>query len=183
MSLPIHVEAYSGYKANERPMSFSLNPTIGENGVEDVHDIDAVEDRWYDPNAEYFKVRTPEGKRYILRYDGLGDQWTLQSGFDGAELLARPGIELVSVESATIRTAESMIAGCERCRSDESDIPFTFVIADVLEKHGAFEFMLTGTAQCPNCRAELNEKSLVEPQGGTEVEVKGYCPAGTSSRS
>ena len=90
MSLPIHVEAYSGYKSNERPRSFSLNPTIGENGVEDVHDIDAVEDRWYDPNAEYFIVRTSEGKRYILRCDRETGQWTIQSGFDGADLLARP---------------------------------------------------------------------------------------------
>jgi len=45
-----------------------------------VHDIDAVEDRWYDPNAEYFKVRTVEGKRYILRYSEQEAQWTLQSG-------------------------------------------------------------------------------------------------------
>ena len=88
-----------------RPASFSLNPTIGENGVEDVHDIDAVEDRWYDPNAEYFKVRTSEGKRYILRSDGETGQWTLQSGFDGAELLARAGIEFVTVEPAAIRRA------------------------------------------------------------------------------
>ena len=83
MSVPIHVEAYSGYKANERPLSVSLNPTIREDGVEDVHDIDAVEDRWYDPNAEYFRVRTPGGKRYILRSDRETGQWTLQSGFDG----------------------------------------------------------------------------------------------------
>ena len=60
MSLPIHVEAYSGYRANERPLSFSLDIAIGENGVTGVHHIDAVEDRWYDPNAEYFRVRTPE---------------------------------------------------------------------------------------------------------------------------
>ena len=97
MSLPIHVEAYSGYKANERPISFSLNPTIGENG---------------------------------------------------------PCIEFLSVEPATIRTAESKTAGCERCRNDESDMPFNFVITDVLEKHGA-----------------LAEKTLVEPQGGIEVEA------------
>ena len=80
MSLPIHVEAYSGYRANERPLSFSLDRAIGENGVTNIHDIEAVEDRWYDPNAEYFKVRTVEGKRYILRYDGRDGQWTLQSG-------------------------------------------------------------------------------------------------------
>jgi hypothetical protein len=171
VSLPIHVRAYSGYRANERPISFSLDIAIGENGVTNVHDIDAVEDRWYDPNAEYFKVRTVEGKRYILRYDGRDGQWTLQSGFDGDELLARPGIEFVSVEPATIRTAESKIAGCERCRNDESDIPFNFVIADVLGKHGAFDFVMSEAGRCPNCRAELSEKTLVEPQGGIEVEA------------
>src|SRR4030095_3288427 len=99
MSLPIHVEAYSGYKANERPLSFSLDIAIGENGgITNVHDIEAVEERWYDANAEYFRVRTTDGKRYVLRSDRETGQWTLQSGFDGEELLARPGIELVSVE-------------------------------------------------------------------------------------
>jgi hypothetical protein len=117
MSLPIYVDAYSGYKANERPLSFSVDIAIGENGVTGVHDIDAVEDHWYDPSAEYFRVHTSEGKRYILRSDQETGQWTLQSGYDGAELLARPGIEFVSVEPATIRIAESKIAGCERCRT------------------------------------------------------------------
>jgi hypothetical protein len=51
----------------------------GTNGVTGVYDIEAIEDRWYDLNAEYFKVRTTEGKRYILRYAELEDQWTLQS--------------------------------------------------------------------------------------------------------
>jgi hypothetical protein len=37
-------------------------------------------------------------------------EWALQSGFDGAELLTRPGIEFVSVEPVTIRTAESRLA-------------------------------------------------------------------------
>jgi hypothetical protein len=93
MSLPVYVEAYSGYRANERPLSFSVDIATGENGVTGVYDIDSIEDRWYDPNGEYFKVRTVEGKRYILRYSQRENQWTLQSGFDGAELLARPGIE------------------------------------------------------------------------------------------
>ena len=34
-----------------------------------------------------------------------------------------------------------------------------------------FEFMLTETAHCPNCKAELTEKTLLEPQGGIEVET------------
>jgi hypothetical protein len=66
--------------------------------------------------------------------------------------------------------AEAKIAGCERCCGEEADHPFDCVLADVLGKHGAFEFMLTETAHCQNCRAELAEKSLVEPQGGIEVK-------------
>jgi hypothetical protein len=88
VSLPIHVTAYSGYKANERPRDFTVD--------EDLHEIAQVEDRWYEPEAMYFRVRTTEGKRYILRYDESEDEWTLQSGFDGDELLARPSIELVA---------------------------------------------------------------------------------------
>src|SRR5262249_9068942 len=33
---------------------------------EDVYEIAEVEDRWYEPEAMYFRVRTTEGKRYIL---------------------------------------------------------------------------------------------------------------------
>jgi hypothetical protein len=173
MALPIHVDAYSGYKANERPLSFSLDIAIGENGVTNVHDIDAVEDRWYEPDAEYFKVSTTDGRRYILRYDERADAWTLQSRFDGADLLGRPGIELVTVDPTAIRKAESKIAGCERCRGDEADQPFDWILADVLGKHGPFDFILSEPGRCPNCGAELSEKTLVEPQGGIEVEVRG----------
>ena len=94
MSVPIYVEAYSAYKANERLIRFDLDDR--------TYEIAAVEDRWQDPNAEYFKVRTVDGKRYLLRYDERGDEWTLQSGFDGNELLARPGIELIAVDGKAI---------------------------------------------------------------------------------
>src|SRR6476469_8576583 len=130
MSLQIYVDAYSGYKAHERPIRFWLDASIDETELKGVYEIEAVEDRWYEPNAEYFRVRTTEGKRYILRYSEQKDQWTLQSGFDGAELLARPGIELVTVEPAAIRKAEAHIAGCERCRVDEADHPFDCILAD-----------------------------------------------------
>jgi hypothetical protein len=69
----------------------------------------------------YFKVRTTEGKRYILRYDEQVDDWTLQSGFDGDELLARPSIELVTVDSATVKKAEHRIESCEHCRPNDAE--------------------------------------------------------------
>ena len=88
MSLPVYVDAHSGHRANERPRSFELD--------EKDYEIASVEDRWYEPDAEYFKVVTTEGKTYLLRYELQGDVWTLQSVYDGDELLARPGIELVT---------------------------------------------------------------------------------------
>ena len=72
MAIPIYVDAYSGYKANERPLRFRLN---GE-----TYDIASVEERWREPNAECFKVRTKNGKLYLLRYEERADEWTLQSG-------------------------------------------------------------------------------------------------------
>ena len=74
MSLPIHVDAYSGFKANESPSQFVLD--------EGIYDIAAALDQWYEPSATYFKVQSTEGKTYLLRYDEETDEWTLQSGFD-----------------------------------------------------------------------------------------------------
>jgi len=162
MSLLIYVDAYSGYKANERPQQFTLD--------EDAFEIESVEAQWRSPDATFFKVRTADGKHYLLRYAGSQGLWTLQSDFDGAELLVRSSIELVSVEPKVIREAESRITGCERCRPEESELLFDLILADVLDKQGAFEFVLTKSAKCPNCRSEISEKTRVEPQGGVEVE-------------
>ncbi|HYR82618.1 MAG TPA: hypothetical protein VE422_00915 [Terriglobia bacterium] len=163
MSLEIFVDAYSGYRANERPQRFTVD--------KEVYEIASIEDQWRTPDAMLFKVRSTEDKQYLLRYDERTDQWTLQSGFDGDALLVRPSIELISVEPKAIREAESKIAGCERCRPEQAEIPFDWIIAEVLDKRGQFEFVLTETARCPECGGELSEKTLVEPQGGIEFET------------
>ena len=69
MSHAIHVDAYSGYRSNERPQRFALE--------DNTYEITTVQDRWYEPDAEYFKVLTTEGKAYVLRYDQEQDEWTL----------------------------------------------------------------------------------------------------------
>ena len=154
MPLPIYVDAYSGYKANERPKQFALD--------EQLHEIASIEDRWQEPDAEYFKVRTTDGKTYLLRYEQQGDAWTLQSGFDGDELLARPGIEIVTVDAAKIREAESKIEGCEHCHPDDSELPFDWILQKVTGRSGIVDFMMVEPARCPNCRQEISEKTLVE---------------------
>jgi len=44
MAIPIHVNAYSGYKANERPRQFTLD--------EETYEIAAVLDEWYAPSVK-----------------------------------------------------------------------------------------------------------------------------------
>jgi len=58
-------------------------------------------------------VQSTEGKTYLLRYDEETDEWTMQSGFDGDELLVRPSIELLTVNANVIRRAENEIEACE----------------------------------------------------------------------
>ena len=156
MSLPIHVDEYSGHTANQRPRSFTLD--------EELYEIAAVLDQWYEPSATYFKGQTTEEKVYLLRYDRQADEWTLQSGFDGDELLQRPGIEIVTVGPDALRRAESLIESCEHCHPDDAEIPLDWILAEVIGKHGQYDFILTGAVRCPNCKHAMTEKTLVEPK-------------------
>ena len=65
----ITVKAYSGYKANERPLSFSMG--------EQVYVIEEIIDRWYGEDDDYFKVKADDGYTYIIRYHRSEDLWDL----------------------------------------------------------------------------------------------------------
>ncbi len=73
MSLRIYVYEYSDDLA--KPHSFTLD--------EKVYEITEVLEERHGPSALYFKVKTDEGKVCVLRYDGVEDEWSLQSGFSG----------------------------------------------------------------------------------------------------
>src|SRR5215510_14680276 len=116
MSIPIHVDANSGYKANERPRQFTLD--------EVVYEIAAVVDQWYEPSATYFKVQTTEGKTYLLRYDEETDEWTLQSGFDGMSCCrdqvlhwSQPMLRLQRKQNGKSTHASTVIQPMRRFRS------------------------------------------------------------------
>jgi hypothetical protein len=66
----VTVQSYAGYKGGERPVSFSR-----EGGI--LRIIEIV-DRWYDPDSNIFKVRTDDGKTYLLRHDMNADGWELE---------------------------------------------------------------------------------------------------------
>jgi hypothetical protein len=65
----VRVECYSGHKADERPLRIILGAQTLE--------VAEVEDRWYSPGATYFRVRVPNGERYVLRREDAQDLWTL----------------------------------------------------------------------------------------------------------
>jgi hypothetical protein len=69
--MTVEVESYSGFKADERPLRFRL----GERWLA----VEDVVDRWYDPDATYFRVRADDGATYILRHVEGSEVWTLEA--------------------------------------------------------------------------------------------------------
>ena len=69
MSARIKVDAYAGYKANQRPLAFSL----GKKWLQ----IKWIVDQWYGPDHVYFKVLAEDANSYILRYSEADDRWAL----------------------------------------------------------------------------------------------------------
>jgi hypothetical protein len=65
----IQVEAYSGYKANERPLHFILDSNR--------KDVKQVLDQWYDQDHDYFKVLADDGQVYVLKWHRFSDTWLL----------------------------------------------------------------------------------------------------------
>ena len=68
----IKVECYSGYTADERPVSFLLD---GNKIM-----VEEIIDRWRGPEFEFFKVLADDGKAYLLKYNPSGE-WTLERAF------------------------------------------------------------------------------------------------------
>ena len=73
----IEVTAYSGYKANERPLHF----VVDQRRVE----VKDIIDRWYGVEHDYYKVLADDGKVYLLRRHRILDLWFV------VKITERPG--------------------------------------------------------------------------------------------
>ena len=69
-SMQVEVVAYSGFRADERPLKFILA------GRE--YQVVELLDKWYGPDETWFKVRADDGGSYILKLSSLLG-WTLES--------------------------------------------------------------------------------------------------------
>ena len=68
--MDVSVQSYAGYRAEERPRSFTLNGH--------AYEVREILDRWFGPDHSYFKVRAQDGITYLLKYDSAADLWTLE---------------------------------------------------------------------------------------------------------
>lgn len=73
----IQVECHSGFKMNEYPVAFTFQGRRW--------DVSEILDRWYEgrreserPEIDYFRVRTREGRVFILMYAGHLDAWFIR---------------------------------------------------------------------------------------------------------
>ena len=66
----IEVVAYSGYKANERPVYFLLEDRKKE--------IIEISNRWIGPDHDYFRVIADDGLQYQLKWDRSLGIWFLE---------------------------------------------------------------------------------------------------------
>jgi hypothetical protein len=57
--IEFQVDAYAGYKGEETPRSFTLDGTR--------HVVADIVGRWYSESHSYFKVKTTDGHRFVLR--------------------------------------------------------------------------------------------------------------------
>jgi hypothetical protein len=69
--IAICVHCYSGYKADEHPLQFTLRGRTFQ--------VQEIEDRWYSPGRSYFRVRADDGNFYVLGHDEGQDNWTLDA--------------------------------------------------------------------------------------------------------
>jgi hypothetical protein len=68
--MKLKVESYSGHKADQRPVRFTLQGR--------TFNVDEVIDSWLGPDHAYFKVRADDSNIYILKHSPDLDEWTLE---------------------------------------------------------------------------------------------------------
>ena len=67
----IKVECYAGFKGDQYPRRFNLGERIVE--------VEEIEDQWYSPSSQYFRVCASDGNIYILRHDQEKEIWSLDA--------------------------------------------------------------------------------------------------------
>ena len=72
--------------------------------------------------------------------------------------------KVVLVDAATLREVERLIESCEHCNVEHAEIPFDNILESLNRLRSERDvYILEEPPECPNCRREILEKTLVEP--------------------
>jgi len=71
--------------------------------------------------------------------------------------------QIVLINAATVRKAAALIETCEHCNEEGSEFPFVVILDRVTGSDPKVtDYILEVPANCPTCRGEILEKTLVQ---------------------
>ena len=78
---------------------------------------------------------------------------------------------LFTVSKEVTEAAAALIGSCENCDAD-AQLPFNVVLDQVLLFSGAHtDYLMLEPPICPRCKSVLTEQTLIEWDGGIEVDA------------
>jgi hypothetical protein len=73
--------------------------------------------------------------------------------------------KVIFVDTATLHKAEKLIDSCEHCNVEGAEIPFDNILDRVTGSDPSVtDYVLEQPAECPNCKRDILEKTLIEPK-------------------
>ena len=82
--------------------------------------------------------------------------------------LADTELKFVPVSIQQLARAVTQMESCEKCNPD-AEIPFDWILRAMADAKDYVDYILPAPGLCPKCRAEIHEKTLVQPIGEAEA--------------
>jgi len=77
-------------------------------------------------------------------------------------------LKFVPVTLMQLARGVTQVESCENC-NPEAGIPFDWILRAIADAKDYVDYILPAPGICPKCRAEIHEKTLVQPIGNSEA--------------
>jgi hypothetical protein len=77
-------------------------------------------------------------------------------------------LKFVPVSIQQLARAVTQVESSENC-NPEAEIPFDWILRAFADARGYVDYILPAPGLCPKCRAEIHEKTLVQPIGDSDA--------------
>jgi hypothetical protein len=109
-----------------------------------------------------FHLRTRAFPQHVRKYNAR------MSDEDDFRDLQDTEMKYVPVSIQQLARAVTQVDSCEKC-NPEAEIPFDWVLRAIADAKDYFDYILPAPGLCPKCRAEIYEKTLVQPIGNPDA--------------